>query len=332
MPRNCRWRCRASWPCWTATRSPATRSRWCWTKDRRRWPIRWSWSRPAWAGSRPCLGIRRRPSCANGARRQLPACSSAQPGVRAAAEKMLVHGKEYLCVVKYSASFASEQLHSLTTTLSKAPAEPAAAVGRVVQAAGALHRARHSQQDRALAARTSFVRELVHYELEQRDGRWQSAVRLRPPGLPALAGSSPGTHRPAHQPPGLDRRTGGRRLLRPAADRDGCFAVSRTANGWAGGRCITGPTARSASMPSTACSAFRCCSTSTGKPQTAWPGLSMEQFLEELRQIQQFVLLYPPHGEKGPNRVATVLSKQTLPQQSLADLFGLNQLCSTQRR
>src|SRR5437016_5145926 len=51
---------------------------------------------------------------------QLPLCSSAQPGVRAAAEKLLVHGKEYLCVLKYSASFAGEQLHSLTTSLSKA--------------------------------------------------------------------------------------------------------------------------------------------------------------------------------------------------------------------
>src|SRR5207249_1160836 len=50
---------------------------------------------------------------------QLPPCGSAQPGVRAAAEKFLVHGKEYLCVLKYSASFAGEQLHSLTTSLSK---------------------------------------------------------------------------------------------------------------------------------------------------------------------------------------------------------------------
>jgi len=50
---------------------------------------------------------------------ELPACSSAQPGVRAAADKMLVHGREYLCVVKYSASFAGEQLHSLTTSLSR---------------------------------------------------------------------------------------------------------------------------------------------------------------------------------------------------------------------
>jgi hypothetical protein len=62
-----------------------------------------------------------------------------------------------------------------------------------------------------------------------------------------------------------------------------------------------------------------------------WPGLSVEQFLEELRQIQQFVLLYPPLGDKGPNRVATVLSKQTLAQLALAESLGLEQLCSTQR-
>jgi hypothetical protein len=50
---------------------------------------------------------------------ELLTCSSAQPGVRAAAERTLVHGREYLCVVKYSAAFAGEQLHSLTTSLSR---------------------------------------------------------------------------------------------------------------------------------------------------------------------------------------------------------------------
>ncbi|MEI9973850.1 MAG: hypothetical protein WDO73_18420 [Ignavibacteriota bacterium] len=49
----------------------------------------------------------------------MPALSGAHPGVRAAAEKLLVHGQEYLCVLKYSASFAGEQLHSVTTTVSK---------------------------------------------------------------------------------------------------------------------------------------------------------------------------------------------------------------------
>jgi hypothetical protein len=50
---------------------------------------------------------------------ELSVSSSAQPGARAAAEKILVHQREYLCVVKYSASFAGEQLHSVTTSLSR---------------------------------------------------------------------------------------------------------------------------------------------------------------------------------------------------------------------
>src|ERR1700732_493361 len=50
---------------------------------------------------------------------ELPPCSADQPGVRAVAEKLLVHGQEYLAVVKYSAPFAAEQLHSLTTSISR---------------------------------------------------------------------------------------------------------------------------------------------------------------------------------------------------------------------
>ena len=65
--------------------------------------------------------------------------------------------------------------------------------------------------------------------------------------------------------------------------------------------------------------------------QAAWSGISMEQLLVELRQIQQFVLFYPPLGEKGPCRLANVLSKQTLPQQALAQTLGLDKLCITPR-
>jgi hypothetical protein len=67
--------------------------------------------------------------------------------------------------------------------------------------------------------------------------------------------------------------------------------------------------------------------------EPAWPGLSTEQLLDQLRQrqIQKYNLLYPPQGEKGPNRLATVLSKQSLIQQALTKVLGLDQLCSTQR-
>jgi hypothetical protein len=44
--------------------------------------------------------------------------------------------------------------------------------------------------------------------------------------------------------------------------------------------------------------------------------------LEELQQIKQFVLLYPPQGEKGPPRTAYVLSQQTLAQPALVKTLG----------
>jgi hypothetical protein len=106
---------------------------------------------------------------------ELPACSSAQPGVRATAEKTLVHGREYLCVVKYSASFAGEQLHSLTTSLS-----------RVLQSLRRLAmelkkpKARWKQEQierkihRWLSA--PFLAELIRYQLQEQDGRWQGSV------------------------------------------------------------------------------------------------------------------------------------------------------------
>jgi hypothetical protein len=52
--------------------------------------------------------------------------------------------------------------------------------------------------------------------------------------------------------------------------------------------------------------------------KAAWSDLPMEQLIKELQQIQQFILPYPRQGEKGPDRAAYVLSKQTLAQQALA--------------
>ena len=68
------------------------------------------------------------------------------------------------------------------------------------------------------------------------------------------------------------------------------------------------------------------------KAQVAWAGLSMEQLLEELDQIVQFTLLYPPREEKAPHRVALVLSKETLAQQSLAKELGLDALQENRKR
>jgi hypothetical protein len=67
------------------------------------------------------------------------------------------------------------------------------------------------------------------------------------------------------------------------------------------------------------------------RAKAAWSDLSMEQLLEELQQIQQFVLFYPQQGEKGPDRAAYVLSKQTLVQQALAKALKLDELQITHR-
>jgi hypothetical protein len=135
---------------------------------------------------------------------ELSALSSAQPGVRAAAERLVVHGQEYLCVVKYSASFASEQLHSLTTTLSKAfqsmrrlSVELAKSGGRFTEAGI------RNKIARWLSG--TFVAELVRYQLDKREGFWHLQFDF--------------ADHAAHQPAGLDRRTSRSRVLRTAADR-----------------------------------------------------------------------------------------------------------------
>lgn len=60
------------------------------------------------------------------------------------------------------------------------------------------------------------------------------------------------------------------------------------------------------------------------------PQITIEQLQTDLNQIQQFVLLYPPQGEKGPYRTATVQSKLTLTQQILAQALALDQLAPPQ--
>jgi hypothetical protein len=77
---------------------------------------------------------------------------------------------------------------------------------------------------------------------------------------------------------------------------------------------------------------------SLDRPQDSHPRLllhvghqakaAFEQLLEELEQIKQFVLLYPPQGEKGPPRTAYVLSQQTLAQQALVKTLGLAAMAS----
>jgi transposase len=252
---------------------------------------------------------------------ELPLCSSAQPGVRAAAEKTLVHGGEYLCVVKYSASFAGEQLHSLTTSLS-----------RVLQSLRRLAkqlnkpkaRWKQEQIERKIRRWLSapFLAELIRYQLQEYDGGWRLQFDFDSAALPQL----------------LNQRLGRTVLLTNRRDwsaeqivagYSGQQQIERVFRGlkqgdWLGWDPMYHWTDRKIRIH-----AFYCLLGISllqyvhQQAQAAWADLSIEQLLEELQQIKQFVLLYPPQGEKGPPRTAYVLSQQTLTQQALVKTLGL---------
>jgi transposase len=266
--------------------------------------------------------LRERPS------EPLPALASGQPGTRAAAERMIVHGKEYLCVLKYSAPFASEQLHSLTTTLSKVLPSMRRLATELAKPGGRLTEAGvRNKIARWLSG--AFLSELVRYQLEKHDGRWRLQLDFDHGAFERLL---------AHR---LGRTTLLTNRLEWTAEQvvagySGQQQIERVFRGLKEGDWLGWGPLHHWTDSKIRVHAFSCMLGISllqhlhRKAQAAWAGLSMEQMLEELRQIQQFALLYPPQGKKGPNRVATVLSKQTLAQQSLAKELGLDTLRSTQ--
>jgi transposase len=257
---------------------------------------------------------------------ELPACSSAQPGVHAAAEKTLVHGREYLCVVKYSASFAGEQLHSLTTSLS-----------RVLQSLRRLAmelkkpkaRSKQEQIERKIRHWLSspFLAELVRYQLQEQDGKWQLQFDFNSAALPQL----------------LSQRLGRTVLLtnrmdwsaeQVVAGYSGQQSIERVFRGLKDGQWLGwGPmyhwTDRKIRIHAFYCMlGISLLQYVHQQAKAGWADLSVEQLLEELEQIKQFVLLYPPQGEKGPPRTAYVLSQQSLAQQALVKTLGLAAMAS----
>lgn len=261
---------------------------------------------------------------------QLTPLSSQEPGVSAAAQTMVVHGNEYNCVVKYSASFASEQLHSLTTSLSKVM-QSLRKLARELQRPGPSFTERGLRSKIARWLLPQFVGELIRYQLEQRDGRWHLQFDFDHQALEQL----------------MANRLGRTVLLTSHLD----WTAEQVVTGYSGQQHVEqvfrglkdgewlgwGPMYHWTDQKIRV-HAFYCMLGISllqyvkRQAQAAWPGLSIEQLLDELRQIQKYTLLYPPQGNKGPNRVATVLSKQTLTQQRLAQELGLDQLGSTQRR
>ena len=259
---------------------------------------------------------------------ELAACRP--PGVRAVAERRLVHGAEYLCVVKYSASFASEQLQSVTTSVSKiVQALRRFAVELGKPQARFTEEQIHQKIKRWLAV--PFVSELIHYTLEEREGRWHLQFLFDHAALLHL----------------LAQRFGRTVLLTNRLDwtaeqiisaYDGQQQIEQVFRGLKDGDWLGWGPMHHWTDSKIRIHAFYCMlgitllQTIHREAQAAWAGLSMERLLEELHRIQQVVLLYPPQGETGPARTATVLSTQTLPQQALVKTLALDQLQQTSRR
>ena len=260
---------------------------------------------------------------------KLTLLSSQEPGVSAAAETMLVHGKEYRCVLKYSAPFASEQLHSLTTSLSKAMQSMRRLARELATSAASFtERGLRNKIERWLAPQ--FVDELVSYTLEQRDGRWHLQFDFDYQALDRLMKQRLGrtvliSNRFDWTPEQIITAYSGQQhieqVFRGLKDGD-----------WLGWGPMYHWTDQKIRVHAFYCMlGISLLQYVRRQAEPAWPGLSTEQLLDQLRQIQKYNLLYPPQGEKGPNRLATVLSKQSLIQQALTKVLGLDQLCSTQR-
>jgi transposase len=258
----------------------------------------------------------------------LPACSSAQPGVQAAAEKSLVHGEEYLCVLKYSATFAAEQLHSVSASLSKV-------LGALKRLAVEMARPGSRLTEVGIEAKihrwlaAPFLSALVHYQIRDEPGGRRLVFQVDHAALQQLV-----THRL------------GRTLL-IASHLDwtaeqvvtayaGQQALEQVFRGLKEGDWLNWQPLYHWTDSKIRVHAFYCLLGLSllhyvhRQAQSFWPSITVEELQKELEQIQQFVLLYPAQGA-GPYRTATVISTQNLIQKGLAETLGLPQLGTTPR-
>ena len=260
---------------------------------------------------------------------ELPPCSAEQPGVRAVAEKLLVHGQEYRAVLKYSAPFAAEQLHSLTTSISRT-------LQSLRRFSKELNKPRARWTEEGIRRKIQkwlsgqFLGDVIRYQLESRDGPWRLQFDFDQAAFERLLG----------------RRLGRTVLLtnrldwtaeQVVAGYAGQQQVERVFRGLKDGEWLGWGPMHHWTDSKIRIHAFYCMLGISvlqyvhRQAKAAWSDLSMEQLIEELQRIQQFILLYPRQGEKGPHRAAQVLSKQTLVQQALAKALKLDELQITHR-
>jgi len=218
--------------------------------------------------------------------------------VRALAEKLLVHGQEYLAVLKYSAPFAAEQLHSLTTSISRT-------LQSLRRFSRELNKPRARWTEEGIRRKIQkwlsgqFLSEVIRYQLESRDGQWQLQFDFDQAAFERLLG----------------RRLGRTVLLtnrldwtaeQVVAGYAGQQQVERVFRGLKNGDWLAWGPMHHWTNRKIRIHAFYCMLGISllqyvhRQAKAAWSDLSMEQLIDELQEIQQFVLLYPRQGEKVP--------------------------------
>jgi len=241
---------------------------------------------------------------------------------------LLVHGEEYLCVLKYSASFAAEQLHSVSASLSKVLAALKRLAVEMTRPANRLTPVGiEAKIHRWLSA--PFLSDLVHYQMVDEPGGRRLVFQVDHAALQELV-----THR-------LGRTLLVTNRLDWAAEQvvaayAGQQQIERVFRGLKDGDWLNWQPLYHWTDSKIRVHAFYCLLGLSllhyvhRQAQSFWPSISIEELQKELEQIQQFVLLYPAQGA-GPYRTATVISTQSLIQKGLAETLGLQHLGSTPR-
>lgn len=259
---------------------------------------------------------------------QLKALSSDQPGVQAASARLVVHGKERLCVLKYSAPFLSEQIHSLSTSLAKTTQSLRRLSVELTQPDCRLKEVHIRNKIGRWLSSAQFLDELIRYELRHEGGRWRLQFDVDSAAFNRL----------------MTQRLGRTILMTNRMDwtqeqvidgYSGQQQVEKVFRGLKDGDWLGWGPMYHWTDSKIRVHAFYCMlgisllSYVQAEARKACPQITIEQMKAELKEIYEFVLLYPPQGEKGPYRTATVQSKKTLTQQMLAEALGLGELTKT---
>jgi transposase len=256
---------------------------------------------------------------------QLQALGSDAPGVQAAQTKLVVHGKERLSVLKYSAPFLSEQLHSLSTSLAKTTQALRRLSIELLDPECRLKEVPVRNKIKRWLSSAQFLDELVRYELKHEGGRWRLQFDVDAAAFNRL----------------MTRRLGRTVLMTNHMDWTAEQVVAAYGSqqhvekvfrglkdgDWLGWGPIYHWTDSKIRIHAFYCMlGISLLNYLHAQAQRVCPQITVEQMTAELEAIYQFILLYPPQGEKGPPRTATVQSKQTLTQVMLSKTLGLDSL------